>query len=313
MATPAKRETGRHCIAVAHHAEDQGETVLLHLFRGAGTAGLAAMAPQCSDIIRPLLMVERDAITAYCEAQGLIWREDASNAKTDYRRNAIRLELWPQLTAYNPRLSEALCATADICRAEDQLLEQWSLEAYQKLRLPDDAVALSWSGLAALPLALQRRVLRLAWQELTSQKKGLSFRQVEEVLALGAGKSTEWPGDRKVLRRDDILLFTATLSQAKEMLLWQSLPQPIPGELCLAEGGMLAKTYYGPAPVAPLPERGLLFAVPTTWCGTFSWRNRRIGDRLTTRGMKGRQKLKKIFHAYQVPQEVREQLATFIV
>ena len=303
-----KEKLEAHCIAVAHHAQDQGETVLLHLFRGAGTAGLAAMSPQCGDIIRPLLMVDRSAITAYCEAQGLVWREDASNAKTVYRRNAIRLELWQQLTSYNPRLREALCTTADICRAEDQLLEKLSIEAYQKLRLPGDVVTLSWSGLTGLPLALKRRVLRLAWQELTSQKQGLSFQQVEKALALEEGKRVEWPGERWVLRQKDNLLFTSIPPKAKEILLWQSLPQPVPGELCLPEAGMLAKAYYGPAPVVPLPERGSLFAVPAAWCGAFSWRNRRQGDRLHPRGMQGRQKLKKIFNAYQVPQEIRDNL-----
>ena len=74
-----------------------GQNLLLHLLRGAGLEGLAAMATAKQDVLRPLLAVQTEEIAAYCRREGLCWRHDASNDDPSYRRNRIRLELLPQL------------------------------------------------------------------------------------------------------------------------------------------------------------------------------------------------------------------------
>src|SRR3990172_5305831 len=104
-------EAGAGCIATAHTADDQAETVLLRLLRGTGPDGLAGIPERSRDgrIVRPLLRVWRAELAAFASAQGLVWREDASNAKPDYTRNRLRLHWLPGLASqFNPPLLTAL-------------------------------------------------------------------------------------------------------------------------------------------------------------------------------------------------------------
>ena len=100
-------QRGIDAVAVAHHLDDQAETMLLNLFRGAGLDGLAAMAPKRSlsketdvRLIRPLLGLRRTDVEAYARAEGLTWREDASNAAEAYRRSAVRHAILPAIEAH---------------------------------------------------------------------------------------------------------------------------------------------------------------------------------------------------------------------
>ena len=119
----SRRGIGR--VAVAHHLDDQAETLLLNLFRGAGLEGLAGMAPtrrlsEASDaqLVRPLLATRRDAIEAYARAEGLTWREDASNASAKYRRGALRSEVLPLIQIhFGTSVPERIAHTADLTRA----------------------------------------------------------------------------------------------------------------------------------------------------------------------------------------------------
>lgn len=100
-------------LFLAHHLDDQAETVLQRLFRGSGLQGLAAMRPSSGRLLRPLLAFTRAEIRAYAEEAGLLWREDSSNASVKYERNWIRLELIPALEKRRPNLSRRLAALAD--------------------------------------------------------------------------------------------------------------------------------------------------------------------------------------------------------
>ena len=92
-------ETGRRCrIVVAHHREDQAETVLFHLCRGSGLRGLRGMLPVSGEILRPFLESDRQEIREYLLTEGIGWREDATNAQDTYTRNAIRHKVLPLLT-----------------------------------------------------------------------------------------------------------------------------------------------------------------------------------------------------------------------
>lgn len=150
FASVAKR-TGIRTLVLAHTADDQVETFLLRLLRGAGRTGLAAMWPDREmaglRVLRPMLDVTRREVLKYLSAHALTWREDASNQDRRFLRNRIRHELLPLLEReYNPAIRRVLGRTAEILRAEA----------------------------AQEPVAAQRRAIR---QQLGS----LSFRQVEEV------------------------------------------------------------------------------------------------------------------------------------
>lgn len=114
---------GADCIAVAHHMDDQAETLLLHLLRGSGLAGLAGMRPRMGTLVRPLLGVRRSEIEAYAQAHGLAFRTDATNASDAMTRNRIRHELLPLLGSFNPQIVERLCATAALLAQDEDCLD----------------------------------------------------------------------------------------------------------------------------------------------------------------------------------------------
>jgi tRNA(Ile)-lysidine synthase len=155
---------GAACIATAHTRDDQAETVLLRLFRGAGPEALGGI-PECSPdgrIVRPLLGVGRDEVVAYARAAGLAWREDASNGSRRYARNRLRADWLPGLAAsFNPRL---LRAVADLAEAERRDAE-WlativEAELARTTREDGDAIWIDPAPWRAWPEGLARRVLR---------------------------------------------------------------------------------------------------------------------------------------------------------
>lgn len=160
-----------HCkIATAHHADDNAETVLLHLLRGSGLRGLCGIAPKRENIVRPLLCVSREQILDFLRAEGIAWVEDSSNQSRGYTRNRLRHELMPLMRRENPRLSEQLASQSRLLRAEDALLENYAEELLRSCRSADGyAVA----PLLQAPDALQKRALRRIVRELLPQDASL--------------------------------------------------------------------------------------------------------------------------------------------
>jgi tRNA(Ile)-lysidine synthase len=174
-------------IATGHTLDDQAETVLLRVIRGAGTRGLAGIYPQLLvdgsqfSVIRPLLKTRRKLLESYLREMGQDWREDSSNRDLRHARNRVRHGIVPRLErTLNPAVRETLAETADIARSEE---EYWRKEVTRVL--PEvwqaENLTLKPAELAALPLALRRRVVRAAAESLGLQ---LEFRHVEEILDL---------------------------------------------------------------------------------------------------------------------------------
>ncbi|MCC9078303.1 tRNA lysidine(34) synthetase TilS [Litorilinea aerophila] len=187
-------------VAVAHHQDDQAETLLMNLLRGSGLAGLGAMAwvgplpddsptnPSRSPVylVRPLLGVRRAAIRAYLEAFGLPWREDPSNHDLSFLRNRIRHQLLPELATINPRVVETLARTADLLAQEARRAERWDRKALDQLtleRTPAERVVLDLTGLLAQDPATQRGVLRQALAEMQADLRAVGFHHIDNILA----------------------------------------------------------------------------------------------------------------------------------
>ena len=172
-------------VLTAHHADDQAETVLLRLLRGAGTTGLGAMRPVAADgLVRPMLAVRRSAIEAYAVDRDLQVHEDPTNRNLEVPRNRVRHELLPLLEGrYNPRVVEGLMRTARGLQADDDYLDNLSRAAAQKLLKVRRAacVTLDTAGLRGYHIAVQRRVLRQYIQELV-QRRPIAFAVVEGLL-----------------------------------------------------------------------------------------------------------------------------------
>ncbi len=171
-------------IAVAHHADDQTESVLMHFLRGSGLAGLRGMLPKTKmlemsgwkfeakdvELIRPLLDVPRADIEAYCAQHALAFRTDATNADTTHFRNRLRHELLPLLETYNPNLRAILRRTATVVTADYELLEAHRNFAWDMTILDETATAITFSLSAwrEQPIGTQRALLRRAIQQLRS-------------------------------------------------------------------------------------------------------------------------------------------------
>ena len=106
-------------ICLAHHLDDQAETVLMHLLRGSGLHGLSGMAEESGDLLRPLLRIRRQELRDYLTGRGIPWREDETNQVPDNPRNALRLQALPALEAIYPGAAEAIARLSRIAKVED--------------------------------------------------------------------------------------------------------------------------------------------------------------------------------------------------
>lgn len=129
-----RKEQGADYIAVAHHRDDQAETVLFRLFRGTGVRGLAGMAPARGVVIRPLLFAGRQEIEEYLRQQGMGWREDSTNESTVYSRNWIRRVLLPQIAEkINARTVQHIAETASDAMRWRRFVETVSRQAAEEV------------------------------------------------------------------------------------------------------------------------------------------------------------------------------------
>jgi len=174
-------------IATGHTRSDQAETVLFRFLRGSGSAGLAGIRPVTGEgIVRPLLEIGRPQIEQYLRERGIAWRNDSTNASAAFDRNRIRHGLLPQLTAeWNPAMSETLAHTAEWAQAEEVYWEgELARIAAIHLTLEPPAVLLRVDSLAALPLAVARRLLRRAMELTKGDLRGIGFEHLASVLEL---------------------------------------------------------------------------------------------------------------------------------
>lgn len=204
-------QIGARIVAVAHNADDQTETVLMHWLRGSGLAGLRGMLPATplTDyrllegqegrgevdqliLIRPLLDIPRADIEAYCVRHKLQPRFDRSNLDTTFFRNRLRHELIPYLETYNLNIREIVRRSASVIAADYEVLrEQLEMAWGQVVRTASDrAVIFDLAAWRALPLALKRSTIRQAIHRLRRALRNIDFVHVENVIEVLANGET---------------------------------------------------------------------------------------------------------------------------
>jgi tRNA(Ile)-lysidine synthase len=199
-------------VAVAHTKDDQAETFLLRLMRGAGTRGLAAIRPRAGRIVRPLLDLDRGALRECLAARAEPFREDATNADVRIPRNRVRHELLPYLGShFSPGIIDVLARTAELARQDEEFLHEEAIKLAARVVLSDVTVRLDAIGLSSAPRALSSRVAHAALQRLAGSKP-IHFEHVDRLLALavdeaaGDGRAISLPGQIAVRVRNDIVL-----------------------------------------------------------------------------------------------------------
>ena len=179
-------------IVTGHTANDQAETMLLWMLRGAGVTGLAGM-PFVREriIVRPLLKTTREDILAYLKQEGLSYRQDSSNLSPLYRRNRVRRDLLPVMEDITPGIVRLLERQAEVLRADDAYLEQVVHDLYRSLVTVDARgdQRFARQAVAALPDALKRRLVRLMLRSIDPERRPPGLRSVESVLRFVSGRS----------------------------------------------------------------------------------------------------------------------------
>lgn len=277
-------------IATAHTLDDQAETVLLRIIRGAGTRGLAGIYPQLSvngsqfSVIRPLLETRRKDLESYLKDLGQEWREDASNRDLRHARNRIRHGILPRLERnLNPAVREALAEAAEIARAEE---EYWDQEIRRNLPNPIQS-AIKLADLHNLPLALRRRAIRSIAEPLGLR---LEFRHVEEILRLARGESAELPKGWRVSCNKDELCFEPLATAAA---VDYEYPLSVPGRIEVPDAGSCFEAVLVPANAGAAYNPEHLLS-QNLLGKELSVRNWRPGDRFRPPNTKSAKKIKEL-------------------
>jgi tRNA(Ile)-lysidine synthase len=285
--TAALPSIDAQAIAVGHSLDDQAETFLLRLIRGAGPAGLAGVRPRAGLVIRPLLDISRAELRAYAAEHGLRCREDSSNADLGIPRNRVRLELLPHLEQFSPSIAATLGRNAALAREDDEFLEAAAIESGRSLVLQkDNGVELDAAALAALHPALASRVARTALQA-AAPGRFIGFQHVDELLELtrrADGAAVALPGLVATRQGSRIVLGSPVPAPFVNSF---NVPLSIPGEV-EAAGWKVTADFTG-APLQPMVARGHAVVVAADPLRSpLAVRSRRPGDRFKPIGMGGR-------------------------
>ena len=316
-------QAGAEAVALGHTADDQAETVLLHLLRGAalpGLAGMRAVAPWPEGdapglrVLRPLLEATRRDTEAYCRACGLEPRRDPSNNDLRYARNRVRHRLLPLLEEYNPRIRDALRRLARAATRDESFLEEEATRHLERLAhlqgaTKEGSVSLPRRGLCALSPALQVHVLRLAYARMAGSAEGLGQRHLEAMLELGngpAGRRLDLPGG--IQMRADYESVVMDLRRGGGVALPEAATLEVPGTISFSFGlwELCASLIEGPMPPSDDAYRVLLDAEAVG--RVLSVRVRRPGDRFQPLGMLQAKKLQDFLVDEKVPRECRDAL-----
>ena len=281
------------CLLTAHHQDDQAETLLLQLLRGAGPRGLAAM-PELQPFsrgwhARPLLGFRREDLVAHAEASGLSWLEDASNADTRLERNFLRHDILPRLKRHFPALATTLSRSARRCAEAAEILQAQAQADMTPLALAADALCVS--GLRSLGEVRARNVLyhwiHARGLPVPSEAQLLALWQEVVCAARDAQPLLQWPGAEARRYRDALYVMRPLPAfDAGRQYPWDmATALDLPGL-----GRLRARAVRGKG-VARCRLQGRRISV----------RFRQGGERLCVEGREGHHSLKKLFQEAGVP------------
>ena len=230
-------------VVTAHTANDQAETVLMRLLRGAGTRGLSGIYPLLEGkVARPFLVLTRAEIMREIEARKLEYRLDSTNLDSRLRRNKVRRELLPLLEkGFNPAVIPLLKDHADRARDEEAFLEQQARERSRPWRLREGAEEkISVRALQGFAPAIQRRVLRQMLQSLCPGLRGVAYAHIEELLRFAAsaqsGRSLPLPGEAVARKEFDWLIIGSRPVSVRDEA--YAYPIEVPGEITVPALGV---------------------------------------------------------------------------
>jgi tRNA(Ile)-lysidine synthase len=299
-----RRTRGADRVATAHTEDDQAETLLLRLLRGAGQRGASAMAARRGRRVRPVLWATRAELRQELERRDQPWREDSTNTDLTNPRNRVRHEVIPYFERhFNPSVRRALVRFADAARADDALLAREAAVAAASLVLHDDLgrVRMDAGALLALPEGISRRVVQFAIRAAGNVEP--DARDVATVLDIARGDRAA--ADIRGLHVEPFHEFVVLLPRGAARA-----PEPfrfelsVPGEVELHDAGWIleASGPFGRPQPQPL-TREVAHIDAASVGGGLVVRSRQAGDRMRPAGLGGTKKVQDIL----VDRKVRRQ------
>ncbi len=289
-------------LLMGHQLDDQVETLLVRLLRGAGNRGLAAMPQHRSlgrgSLLRPLLETSRQSIEDYAQQQGLQWVEDPSNNSDRYDRNYLRQQVLPQLQQRWPAYRETMARSAALSQETVTLNKELAELDFHALGLSIESVSLPIPALQELSTARLKNLLRYWLQQrgLALPSAGQLQVVLDEVIAArpDATPLLQWPGVELRRFRDEVYAAAPLpVFDAGSHYQWK-IEDSGDSRLCMVGAGeLLARR---------VPGRGLKTA------STFDVQFRRGGERCQPVGRSASQSLKKLFQEYAVPVWLRDRV-----
>jgi tRNA(Ile)-lysidine synthase len=298
-------------IATGHQADDQAETFLMRLIRGAGGTGLSGIPPQRGKIIRPLIRIKREEIENFMQANKIAYRSDSTNYLPDRFRNKIRLTLLPKIKrGYNPNIVDALNRTADIISSQQEYVEKTCERIlYNAGKIRKNKILIDLKKFTGYDICLQRELIRQCVRKLKGDLNQLSFDPVDRSLDLLHRKRT----GKKIKLAAKIWLEVGekelVVSEVGKKKKWD-FHLTLPGEVSLNDWGIKIKSKVikcKPPKFNNLNQK-IAFLDFEKLQKPFRLRNRRKGDKFKPLGMKGTKGLADFFIDAKVPSYSRDEV-----
>jgi tRNA(Ile)-lysidine synthase len=298
-------------VVTAHTANDQAETVLMRLLRGAGTRGLSGIYPALEGkVARPFLDLTRAEIMREIEARKLEYRLDSTNLDSRLRRNKVRRELLPLLEReFNPAIIPLLKNHADRARDEDAFLEQQARERSLPWRVREGLEEkIAVRALRGFAPAIQRLVLRQMLQSVRPGLRGVAYAHIEELLRFAtnaqSGRSLALPGGAVARKEFDWLILGSQPTSDGAY----AYPIDVPGEIAVPALGVTFRFEIVEPQGVPKEYNQMESSAldPQKLPGRLFLRNWRAGDRFWPLGSRKLWKLKELFRQRKIPRSQRK-------
>jgi tRNA(Ile)-lysidine synthase len=311
----AAEKASASVIATGHTRDDQAETVLLHVIRGAGLRGLSGIRPEAPvpgpatgssvRIVRPLLELTHTQTLEYCRRSGWQPLEDPSNKNVAFARNRIRRELLPALEAYNPGIRSALARLAGIARGQEDFIEKAADDLWRNAAdaAVSNLVRIRRADFQSAHIALRRELVRRSARHLRGGLEDLTCMHVGRVLAFAetppVSARMDWTFGMKVFLEGEWIVFTAD-QEDRRTEEWNGRALPVPGILTIRNPDWtitLSLEEHGRKARDPW-----MISIPLNRIRSpLTLRKRRDGDRFHPQGMEVPVRLSDFFSAQHLP------------
>jgi tRNA(Ile)-lysidine synthase len=310
--TEVMEKHGLSTLALGHHGDDQIETMLMRITRGAAATARAGIPVKrgfsIGTLIRPFLIVSKSEIAAYAEENSLVPRLDPSNEKNDYLRNRFRHSVLPFLKNENPKVHEHFQRFSQELYDDEEFLQELAAERLPSvwIQKEKDFAAVNIDAIQEVPKPLQRRVIQLILKYLYIERpSSLSALHIDQLLALFFN-----PHSSAELHLPDALIVEKSYQTGIFRFFSEESPSyfftlNVPGEIILPNGYKIKAHYKEEENLERHGNHSFIFTADKAQLPLLV-RNRKEGDRMAIKGLDGTKKLKDIFINEKIPRSKRD-------